>query len=382
MHDAMALFTVKNVHFFCIHRVGHSIVGYTQTLIDDFFNVSRHSSLRASGTMRRLSLRHAQSILWSVGKLRSRNDKGIRVIAYRTELRDSSHRCFSTSNNTAIVATSQHVPIEPFTWYNPLQYLMEVVHTIHDVTGLPYAGCILGVTALGRIALFPLMIFTQRFQIRQEEAQSELSKFQKKRPSKTAFEAKKKALMKQYDYEPLQRYTLPAANIALTLYMWLGLRSMGDYFPAEFSTGGILWFTDLTQTDPSNTLPILSGVVSVLVTEMGTDFRQSMSPRRKLVRRVITAVMIPIFFTLPASVHLFWTTTWLISGVQDVVVSQPAVREKLGIARPNEERPVKPVVFIQEMTNGKRPEQRSDEKVETVSAGRIKTRTKKHKKRR
>jgi membrane protein insertase Oxa1/YidC/SpoIIIJ len=226
---------------------------------------------------------------------------------------------------------------------------MDVAHLIHDMTGWSYAGVIVCVTAMGRFCLFPLMISSQRVDVKREKVEADLKRFKKTKPSKSAFEAKIKALRRQYGYHPSQKLTLPLASIALTAYMWFGLRWMGYYYPGELSTGGILWFVDLTQEDPLHLLPILSGTTSLLMFEVGADFRaKNMTPRGKLFGRGLALTFIPILVFAPASVHIFWTSNWLISALQDVFISQPSVREKLGIQKAGELET--PIVFIKDVT--------------------------------
>lgn len=271
----------------------------------------------------------------------------------------ASPRYFSSHTDILATASASHVPVESIPWYNPAQHIMDVAHMIHDTTGSPYALCIVFITAMGRMALFPLMISSQRVRIKRGDIQDALKRFSKTKPTKQALLAKRNALRKQYGYHPSQHFTLPLSSLALTCYMWFGLRWMGYYYPDELSTGGLLWFTDLTQSDPLYLLPILSGTSSILMFEVGTDFKE-MSDRRKLFGRVISVTIIPILMFAPASVHIFWTSNWLMSAVQDVVISQPYVRDKLGLLKASE-REDNSIVFIKDV-------QRDDSNEEVVEA--------------
>jgi membrane protein insertase Oxa1/YidC/SpoIIIJ len=225
---------------------------------------------------------------------------------------------------------------------------MDVAHVIHDMTGWPYAGVIVCITTMARMALFPLMISSQRVDVTQEKVQTDLERFKKSNPSNKALGAKLKSLRRQYGYHPWQRLTLPLTSLALTAYMWFGLRWMGYYYPEELSTGGILWFVDLTKEDPLHFLPILSGTTCLLMFEVGVDFKgQVMTPRRKLIGRGFALIVMPFLAFSPASIHIFWTSNWLLSALQDVFISQPAVRDKLGIAKANERET--PIVFIKDV---------------------------------
>jgi membrane protein insertase Oxa1/YidC/SpoIIIJ len=83
--------------------------------------------------------------------------------------------------------------------------------------------------------------------------------------------------------------------------------------------------------------------------EVGADFRgQVMTPRRKLFGRGLALTFIPVLWFSPASVHIFWTSNFSMSALQDVLISQPAVRDKLGIAKAGELET--PIVFIKDVT--------------------------------
>jgi membrane protein insertase Oxa1/YidC/SpoIIIJ len=129
------------------------------------------------------------------------------------------------------------------------------------------------------------------------------------------------------------------------MYMWFRMRWIGYYYPKEMSAGGVFWLTDLARSDPLMLLPILSGTCSILVFEVRTEIRE-MSKKQRLLERVVADSFVPILFYAPASVHIFWTSNWMISAIQNVVLSQPAVREGLGLVRPSERRKDYTIVFI------------------------------------
>ena len=265
----------------------------------------------------------------------------------------------------AIIATSTHVPAHPISAYNLGQYAMNAVNLTHDLTGWNYVASIVAVTVVCRTALFPLIVQGQRVTVKREKVDADLKRFLQTNPSNSDLRAKKNALNNQYGYHPWQSLTLPFTNLGLTVYLWYGLRWMGYYYPTELSTGGILWFVDLTQPDPLYLLPIMSGTSCLLMFELGADFQsETMSPRRKLFGRGVALMLIPVLATAPASVHCFWTANWLMSAGQDVFVSQPAVREKLGIMTISERD--QPIVFVKDVAQKEKRTMREEKVVETV----------------
>jgi membrane protein insertase Oxa1/YidC/SpoIIIJ len=154
------------------------------------------------------------------------------------------------------------------TWYNIADQAVVVIHNFQDFTGLEYGWAIVGVTFLMRIGLFPLMIASQRTSSRMAHLQPELNQMKARyealgtpsRQDQMQFGTKIKALFKRFEVQPMKAFIAPAAQLPLFMGMFFGLKKMPGIYPEEFAVGGILWFPDLTVSDPYFALPILSSL--------------------------------------------------------------------------------------------------------------------------
>jgi YidC/Oxa1 family membrane protein insertase len=71
--------------------------------------------------------------------------------------------------------------------------------------------------------------------------------------------------MKQNNLNPLS-ILLPAAQAPFFISAFLAIRGMSKFPVESFTTGGALWFTDLTLADPYYILPVLAtGSILVMV---------------------------------------------------------------------------------------------------------------------
>ena len=84
-------------------------------------------------------------------------------------------------------------------------------------------------------------------------------------------------------------------------------------------TDGYLWFTDLTQPDPTGILPIIGGVFSLLniLSSNATSANQTARKMSKLMR-IFPLISVPIWMTFPAAFNLYWLVT---SGVQLILTN-------------------------------------------------------------
>ncbi|XP_062350058.1 translation initiation factor IF-2 isoform X5 [Cinclus cinclus] len=105
----------------------------------------------------------------------------------------------------------------------------------------------------------------------------------------------------------------------------------------QFSSGGVLWFTDLTVPDSTWILPVSLGLVNLLVVEIFASQRKMpVSQFQKLVTnffRVVSVVMIPIAATVPSSMALYWLSSSLVGLCHNLLLRSPAFRRLCRIPR-------------------------------------------------
>jgi hypothetical protein len=118
--------------------------------------------------------------------------------------------------------------------------------------------------------------------------------------------------------------------------------------PTGLDTGGLFWFTDLTQCDPTYVLPVCSIGLSYLginIAFSNTDKIQAASstntvalsklpgPMLFLQEFALTALLLAVPFVsqLPAGVFLYWTTNSCFSISQSLLLRNPRFRKLIKV---------------------------------------------------
>ena len=228
------------------------------------------------------------------------------------------------------------------TWYNLADQAIVAVQYFHNVTGLEYGWSIVGVTALLRLALTPIMISAQRTSSRMAHLNPELIQMRARyealgtpsRQDQLQQAKQMKALFKRYQVNPL--YSMLAfVQFPFFLGMFFGLQKMDRIYPEELANGGILWFPDLTVPDPYFMLPLLTGASFLLTTEVNKDQMKAINPGQGSTVinffRLMGVAMVPFLMTFDTSMLCYWTANNLFTATQMSLLNQKYVRRALGI---------------------------------------------------
>ncbi|XP_023782847.1 mitochondrial inner membrane protein COX18 [Cyanistes caeruleus] len=141
---------------------------------------------------------------------------------------------------------------------------------------------------------------------------------------------------------PFKGTVLLWVQVPMWVCVSLALRncSVGALGPAvqeQFSSGGALWFRDLTAADSTWILPVALGLVNLLVVEIFASQRKMPVSRfQNLVTnlfRLVSVVMIPIAATVPSSMALYWLSSSLVGLCHNLLLRSPAFRRLCCIPR-------------------------------------------------
>jgi inner membrane protein COX18 len=149
------------------------------------------------------------------------------------------------------------------------------------------------------------------------------------------------------DLAPVDIQPVTATASAAT-HAPLGADLLG--YDPSLSTGGCLWFPDLTVADPLHVLPImLSGVVLWVVLpknmknvrallDTGRGVTQSWQIRLQRALVVMALVMGPLTWQLPAAMHLYWISSMLMANTMGEIVrwKMPLPKQTIQPARGRE----------------------------------------------
>mmetsp|Transcript_2543 Transcript_2543/g.3556 ORF Transcript_2543/g.3556 Transcript_2543/m.3556 type:complete len:205 (+) Transcript_2543:1-615(+) len=136
----------------------------------------------------------------------------------------------------------------------------------------------------------------------------------------------------------MRALALPLIQAPMFMGMFFGLRKMPNYFPDELATGGLLWFPDLTVSDPLYILPIGSALSFLIMIELGKEQMMATNPQQGQIMmnvfRGMSFMMIPVATTLSSAVLCYWVTNNSISLLQSIAFRNKQIRKMLNIWDP------------------------------------------------
>ncbi|XP_069710932.1 cytochrome c oxidase assembly protein COX18, mitochondrial [Phaenicophaeus curvirostris] len=243
----------------------------------------------------------------------------------------------------------------------PVRWAEEALLALRDAAGLPCWAAIAGGAALLRTAVtLPLAAGQRRLLVKLENLQPEIKTLAERLRYEVSVRGKqlgwsekvarfhfKKNLRRivtelyvRDNCHPFKATLLVWVQIPLWVCVSLALRNCsigaaGSEVQEQFSTGGTLWFRDLTAPDSTWILPISLGLVNLLIVELFTSHKE-VSRLQKLATnffRVLSVVMVPIAATVPSSMALYWLSSSFVGLAHNLLLRSPAFRRLCCIPR-------------------------------------------------
>src|SRR5215210_2118085 len=183
--------------------------------------------------------------------------------------------------------------------------------------GAPWWLSIVILTVIVRTLLFPLTVK----QVKSMRAMQDL------RPEMERIRAKYKDNKQKQQEEIMKLYQESGVNpfgscfpllvqMPIFITMFYVIRSFGDTHPS-FTSGGILWFQDLSAHDPFYVLPVLSALTMLAASEITA---KSLDPQQRWMMRVLPVVFTIFLLNFPAGLFMYWITSNLVTLVQNYVI--------------------------------------------------------------
>ena len=137
-------------------------------------------------------------------------------------------------------------------------------------------------------------------------------------------------LLEKHGNPMVKMLSTPLIQAPLFISFFLALRKMAEVPVGSFTTGGILWFPDLTIPDPYHILPFVSAGTILLALELGfsdtgVDMQQQQK-NMKYILRGMSVIMVPIMWNFPAAVVTYWVTSNFFTLFQGIFLRNPKVR--------------------------------------------------------
>src|SRR5829696_1088820 len=96
----------------------------------------------------------------------------------------------------------------------------------------------------------------------------------------------------------------------------LGGRTVPAEYPS-FHEGGILWFQNLSLSDPYYILPVISAITMLAATEITS---KNIDPQQRWLMRLLPIGFTIFLLNFPAGLFMYWITSNLVTLVQNYVI--------------------------------------------------------------
>jgi len=162
---------------------------------------------------------------------------------------------------------------------SPSDLVVKAIEQLHLVLDIPYWEAIALFTVFLRVALSPINIGAIRNGARMAVVRPEIDKLQKAMKADPRggesmvmqkYQGEMKAVFEKHQVNPLKSLVGPFVQIPVFMSMFFGIQKFGDYFDG-ITSGGLLWFTDLSVQDPYYILPVLNAASFLAMIEIGAD---------------------------------------------------------------------------------------------------------------
>jgi YidC/Oxa1 family membrane protein insertase len=208
--------------------------------------------------------------------------------------------------------------------FGPLTDLISGILELFHALGAPWWLSVVLLTVLVRGALFPLTVRQVKNMRTLQDlrpAMDEIRARYEKEPRR-----QQEALVKLYrehKVNPLAGFVPLLIQMPIFIIMYRVIRVHEETFPG-FTSGGLLWFVDLTKADPYFVLPVLS---ASLMMASGMISARNVAPSQ---RRMM--LLMPVMFTafiarFPAGLFCYWITSNAFTLAQNLVIyrHKPAI---------------------------------------------------------
>ncbi|KAG8509426.1 Mitochondrial inner membrane protein OXA1L [Galemys pyrenaicus] len=226
--------------------------------------------------------------------------------------------------------------------YTPVGLIQNLLEYMHVNLGLPWWGAIAACTVLARLLVFPLIVKGQREAAKIHNHLPELQKFSTRiREAKLTGDhaefyrasSEMTFYQKKHDVKLMRPLILPLTQAPIFISFFIALREMANLPVPSLQTGGLLWFQDLTLSDPTYLLPLVVTATMWGVLELGAETGMQSSDiqwMRNFIR-VMPLAVLPITIHFPTAVFVYWLSSNVFSLAQVACLRIPAVRSVLKI---------------------------------------------------
>ena len=213
--------------------------------------------------------------------------------------------------------------------FTPITSVLGSVLMFFHGLGLPWWAAIALLTILVRSVLFPLTVKQVKSMRQMQELRPKLQEIQEKHKGDTQkLREEQMKIYQETGVNPVGGCLPLLVQMPIFIGIFYIIREFGgtsgmigvpdaEGSVESFTTGGALWFTNLSQPDQLFLLPIISAVTMVASMEMTN---KSMEPQMRWVMRVVPVVF--VFFTIffPAGLLVYIVTSNVVTLFQNYLI--------------------------------------------------------------
>ncbi|XP_077388323.1 LOW QUALITY PROTEIN: cytochrome c oxidase assembly protein COX18, mitochondrial [Festucalex cinctus] len=259
-------------------------------------------------------------------------------------------------------------------WYEqvahsaPVRLAEDFLVQVQQTSGLPWWISI-AVSTLGvrTLITLPLAVYQMRIFAKVEALQPEIEALAKSlryhvslrasergwtdKQSRFQFQKNLQRLASQLyvrdNCHPMKASLLVWVQLPLWISLSLALRNLSlrhAELEGSLTTGGALWFPDLTLPDSTWLLPLGLGLTNLLIVELFSLRKPNMSAFHKVVRnglRCLSVLMIPIAAGVPSAMSLYWWCSSVVGLAHNHLLRSPALANVFKVPTPPSNTPNK-----------------------------------------
>ena len=211
------------------------------------------------------------------------------------------------------------------TLFSPIVNIMgTVLLYFHQNLGLQWWLAIILLTIIIRTLLFPLTVRQVRSMRAMQELRPEMDKIRSKfKDNRQKQQEEQMKLFQENKVNPLGGCLPLLIQMPIIIGIFYVIRKFGGgvagaeaEYPS-FTTGGILWFQNLTDHDPLYILPVLSAVTMLASMEITN---KAMEPQQRWLMRLMPLGITVFLWSFPAGLFVYWITSNIITFVQNYAI--------------------------------------------------------------
>ena len=194
----------------------------------------------------------------------------------------------------------------------------------HQTVGAPWWLSIVMLTVIVRSLLFPLTVKQVRSMRAMQDLKPQMDKVRaqfKDNPQRQREEMAK--VYQEQGVNPLGGCLPILVQMPIFIGIFYVIRKFGgtpgrtepEY--ESFTSGGILWFQDLSHADPTYLLPIISAVTMLAATEITS---KNVDPQQRWLMRLLPIGFTAFLLNFPAGLFVYWITSNLVTLTQNYVI--------------------------------------------------------------